>query len=107
MKIETAKDIVNGVGALSGGSGIVTVVMAYLKMNAVELGVIVSIVTLIVYIIFQILYFKKLTLADENKVKQEGTEKKLDDHIEETKIQFNTVNNGISNILDFVKVDKE
>lgn len=107
MKAETGKDVVNGVGAFAGSSGVVTAVMAYLKMNAVELGVIVSIITLIIYIIFQILYYKKLTLADENKLKHEVAEEKFDRQKEFTESEFKKVNSALSDILNYVQVNKE
>lgn len=77
MKIETAKAIVSGTGALAGSSGMITIVMAYLKTNAIEIGVLCSIASLLVYIFFQLLYYRKLTLADKNKAYIEQVENKL------------------------------
>lgn len=77
MRIETAKDIVSGTGALAGSSGVITIGMAYLKTNAIEIGVLCSITSLLVYILFQLIYYRKLTLADKNKAYIEKVEDKV------------------------------
>lgn len=97
MKIETVKALANGTGALAGSSGMITIVMGYLKTNAVELGVLCSIISLFIYMFFQILYYRKLTLADENKIDIKKVEKKLDKHIIKT-------SSGINLIID--KIDE-
>lgn len=94
MKIETAKSVVDATAALAGSSGIVTVTLAILKTNAVEIGVLISFISLIVYVSFQVLYHRKLTLADENKAYIEKVESKVDD-----------LSDGLTLILD--KLNKE
>ncbi len=95
MRIETAKGIVNGTGALAGSSSVITIAMAYLKTSAIEIGVLCSIISLLVYILFQFLYYRKLILADENKA-----------HIEKVEDEVRELSIGIKSILDKINKDK-
>lgn len=95
MKIETAKAIVSVTGAVAGSSGMITTAMAILKANAIEIGVLCSITSLLVYILFQFLYYRKLILADENKA-----------YIEKVENEVRELSNGIKSILDKLNKDK-
>lgn len=78
MKIETSKTIANGTAALTGGSGIITAIMASLEANAVVIGILISFSALIVTIFFQLLHYRKLTIADELKFYVEKMEDRHD-----------------------------
>ncbi len=78
MKIETAKALVNGTGALAGSTGLVTSVMAYLKAEAMGIGALCAIMTLIAYIASIILHHKKSNEAEEYKIKVNLILDKLD-----------------------------
>jgi len=67
MQIETAKDLVSISAAVAGSTGIAASVMAYLEAEAKGIGAICAILTLVVYIFFQILQHVKLNKTDENK----------------------------------------
>ena len=67
MEIETAKNLVSGSGALAGSTSITATIMAYLEAEAKGIGALCAIVTLVVYIFFQILQHIKLNKTDENK----------------------------------------
>jgi len=69
MEIETVKALVDGTGPLAASTGIVTSVMGYLEAEALGIGALCTMITLVVYIFFQFLHHKKLGRADENKIK--------------------------------------
>ena len=58
-----------GTGVLAGSTGTVTSIMAYMRVEALGIGALCTIFTLVVYIFFQFLHYKKLSKADENKMK--------------------------------------
>lgn len=68
MKLENSKAIVNLTGALFAGSSVTTSIMAYLEANATAIGALCSIIFGVIYVIFQILNHRKLTIANSNKI---------------------------------------
>lgn len=91
MKIETAKTISNGFAVLTGSAGIMTSFMAYLEVNAVVIGILISFSALVVHLFFQILYHRKLTIADELKFYVEKMEGKLNEDIQKLAVGINSL----------------
>lgn len=93
MKQEISKVLVDGSATLAASTGILTVTLKFFDHYAAGVGAICTLVFGVIYVLFQYLSHKKLTLADNN-------EKRLDAHIEETKKEFKKVGEGISLILN-------
>lgn len=103
MKQESLKHIADGAMISAVGSGTSSYFdwFAFINTNASGVGVILSFIFGVAGIIFYILTWKKQTLADENKRAIEANERKLDDHIEETRL-------GLGQIISLLNgVDKE
>tara|TARA_R110002020_G_scaffold467655_1_gene691370 strand:+ start:6318 stop:6572 length:255 start_codon:yes stop_codon:yes gene_type:complete len=67
MKSETVKHFSDGAATLTGSLGLTTGLLKFLDHHAAGIGALCTIITLIVYITFQILSHRKLSKADENK----------------------------------------
>ena len=104
MKSETLKASVDGAATLATSTGILTVSLKFLDHYAAGIGALCTIIFGIIYVIFQFLAHRKLTLADENKKDLEDFKTDFDEHKTDTSKQFNSLNQGIDNILD--KLDK-
>ncbi len=100
MKQEITKELVNGSAALATGTGILTATLSFFDNHAAGIGAMCTLIFGIVYIVFQFLAHKKLTLADENKKQLAEHSEKLDSHVKETNKQFALLNKGIENISD-------
>ena len=77
MNLDTAKILAGGSAKLSGSIGVSAVVMAYFQVNAAGIGALCSVITLIVYISFQLIAHKKTNQADKNKERIKSLEDKL------------------------------
>jgi len=66
VKQDTAKALVDGAAISATGTGILTSVLAFFESNAAGIGAMCTVVFGIVYIIFQFMSYRKLTLSDTN-----------------------------------------
>ena len=104
MKQETIKALADGSNVLTASTGVTSSAYAlaelfnFVNTNAAGIGVLVTICFGLIAIGFNIYNSLKLGKADKN-------EKRLDDHIEDTVIEFENVNKGISEIIN--KLDKQ
>ena len=103
MKQETLKALADGSNVLTASTGVTSSVYALAEMfdfvntNAAGIGVLVTICFGLIAIGFNLYNSVKLAKADKN-------EKRLDEHIQDTVIEFANVNKGIFEILS--KLDK-
>ncbi len=67
MKEAALKATVNGSAALAGSTGVVTSLLAFFDNNAASIGAMCTLVFGLIYILFQWLSYRKLTVADDNK----------------------------------------
>ena len=103
MKQSTLEVLGHGTTGSAVSIGISSQILAslsFIDSHAQALGFLATCFFGFVGLVFYYLNLKKANLANKN-------EKKLDDHIKETKEQFQTVNDGIIDILHLVKIDKE
>lgn len=89
MKQEITKVMVDSSVALATSAGILTVTLKFFDHYAAGIGAMCTLFFGVVYIVFQFLAHKKLTLADNN-------EKRLDKHED----QLNKVEDGINTIIE-------
>lgn len=66
MKQETAKALVDGAAISVTGTGILTSLLAFFEHYAAGIGAMCTVVFGIVYIVFQFMSYRKLTLSDTN-----------------------------------------
>lgn len=66
MKQDTVKAFVDGAALSVTGTGILTSLMAFFESNAAGIGAMCTVLFGLVYIVFQFLSYRKLTLADAN-----------------------------------------
>lgn len=90
---EISKTLVDGSATLAASTGTLTVIFKMFDHYAAGIGAICTLVFGIIYIIFQFLAHKKLTLADKN-------QRDLAEFEQETKKEFKAINSGIDNILN-------
>jgi len=100
VNIEVSKIAVHATAAMMGSSGILTVILKAFDHHAAGIGAISTIVFGIIYVIFQYLQNKKLTLADQNKEDLEELNQKLDEHMEETREESKRTNTTLNLILE-------
>lgn len=67
MNLDTAKTLAGGSAKLAGSTGVSTMVMAYFQANAAGIGALCTVITLISYLFFQWLAYKKTNQAEKNK----------------------------------------
>jgi len=95
VKQEIAKASADGFVALTASLGVITVTLKFFDHYAAGIGAICTLIFGVIYIIFQFMAHKKLTLADNN-------EKRLDKHEE----QLNKVEAGINTIIEKLNTPK-
>ena len=105
MKQNIAQALGDGASTLAVASGMGTAVNAhygwfeFVNANAGGIGVLTSAFFGFVGLFFYYITYKKTTLARDNKISLEVHAIKLDDHIQETKTQFNSLSSGIDSII--------
>ena len=106
MNSEILKTSADGATTLAVGLGASSYLGAFdfINTNAPGIGIILSFVFGVIGLFFYWLTWKKSTLADENKKDLEDFKTDFDEHKTDTSKQFNSLNQGIDNILD--KLDK-
>ena len=103
MKQELAKHLSDGAVVLATSTGTLTVILKFLDNYAAGIGALCTIIFGLVYILFQFLAHKKLTLADENKKNHNDLAAAFVDHKTDTNAQFKHVNNGLDEIKELLK----
>ena len=102
MKQETGKLLADGatISAVSTGASSYFGWFDFVNANAPGIGILLSFFFGVIGLIFYWLTWKKATLADENKKTIKDNGEKLDLHINETRNDFKSVNDGIESILN-------
>jgi len=101
MKQETIKHLADGatISAVSSGASSYFGWFTFINENAAGIGVILSFLFGVTASVFYCLTWRKATLANENKKEIVSQGAKLDLHIDETREEFRTINNGVQSIL--------
>jgi len=99
VRQESVKHLADGATALAVSIGANSYLgwFTFINTNAPGIGVLLSLIFGLIGLVFYILNWRKLSLADDNKGR-------LDDHIKKTEKGFKKVDDGIASILN--KLDK-
>lgn len=105
MKQHTSEVLGHGTTGLAVSSGASSYFgwFQFINDNAAGIGVLLSFVFGTIGAIFYFLTWRKSIQADQNKKDLEMLSTALDEHKEETKEEFKSVNDGISEILSIVQ----
>jgi len=98
--MEAPKHIVEASAALVTGSGAITFTLSFFNENAAGIGAMCTLSFGLVYIVFQFMAHKKLTLADANKQELQEQSNKLDSHITEINDKFDKIYCNIEILLN-------
>ena len=106
MKQETAKQLADGLNALTASTGVGSSAWGLLEYwdfvntNAAGLGVLITIFFGLIAIAFNLYNSSKLRQSDTNKNKLLELDVKLNLQIKETREEFKSINSGLDKIFD-------